>query len=414
MNGREKSHEMKQRQRFEEGQMTGRGGMSTIDPWGQRRGFALPVAVFAMVIVGVLVTGGFYIAGQESRVGIASSHGTEAFYHAEVALTEVIGNSNFRHYARDLAIGDSALVNRTHADVNTRVAVTRVGENLYFLAAQSTLTKGGAVYSGATRRIGTTVRLETANIDPPAALTTRGNVNLVGSAEITGADTDPSGWDDCDYGVDNKPGIMHDGSGTVTTSGGATFSGSPAQTVDPSIDEQTFTQFGDLSWDDLVAMANIRFPGGNINTTGPRLTADGRCDEGHNLNWGDPGAQVPKPPCGDYFPIIHVAGNARIQSGGIGQGILLVDGDLDLRGNFVFYGIIIVQGAFQTQGGGNRIVGGVMAANATLDNTQQMSGSSVVQNSNCSASHAVIKNARLTRARALEQRSWVDLSAIEL
>ena len=44
-----------------------------------------------------------------------------------------------------------------------------------------------------------------------------------------------------------------------------------------------------------------------------------------------------------------------MQSGGVGQGILLVDGTLDLRGNFVFYGLIIVQGSFETQGSGNRV-----------------------------------------------------------
>ena len=40
----------------------------------RKRGFALPVAVFALVIVGVITTGGFFIARQEGRIGIASEY----------------------------------------------------------------------------------------------------------------------------------------------------------------------------------------------------------------------------------------------------------------------------------------------------------------------------------------------------
>ncbi len=137
---------------------------------------------------------------------------------------------------------------------------------------------------------------------------------------------------------------------------------------------------------------------------------DGECNTSDPYNWGDP--LNPTAPCGSYFPIIYVAGSARMQSGGVGQGILLVEGDLDLRGNFAFYGIVIVQGSFATQGSGNRIIGGVSAGNASLDN-QAMIGGSVVQNSTCTVTRAIQNNATLNRARPLAQRSWVDLSLVQ-
>ena len=37
-----------------------------------RGGFALPVAVLALVAVGVLVTAGFWMAEQETRIGATS------------------------------------------------------------------------------------------------------------------------------------------------------------------------------------------------------------------------------------------------------------------------------------------------------------------------------------------------------
>lgn len=194
----------------------------------------------------------------------------------------------------------------------------------------------------------------------------------------------------------------------MTTQGQAEVTGNPAFVKDPDINEQTFSQFGDMTYEDLVALATKRYPGGNINNTFPQYLPDGSCDTAHMQNWGDP--IDPAGECGGYFPIIHVAGNGRFQSGGLGQGILLVDGDLDLRGGFVFHGIIIVQGRFQTQGNGNRILGGVWSQNADLE-TEVLTGGSVVQYSTCSATRAILNNDALSRARPIMERGWVDLSS---
>ena len=83
---------------------------------------------------------------------------------------------------------------------------------------------------------------------------------------------------------------------------------------------------------------------------------------------------------------------------------------LDLRGNFVFHGIVIVQGSVATQSSGNRIYGGVMASNASFD-AQALVGGSVVTNSTCAVSRAIL-NSAATRVRPLAARSWVDLSAL--
>ncbi len=149
---------------------------------------------------------------------------------------------------------------------------------------------------------------------------------------------------------------------------------------------------------------SIRLAGGNINGTAPDSTNAGACNTGQafSSNWGNP--ENPGAACFNWYPIIHVNG------GGVGQGVMLVDGDLDLRGNFVFYGIIIVQGSMSTQGSRNRVYGGVMASNASFE-AQALVGGSVVTNSTCAVSRAVI-NSSLTRVRPLASRSWVDLSAI--
>jgi hypothetical protein len=251
-----------------------------------------------------------------------------------------------------------------------------------------------------------------AEMEPRAALTTRGQTRLQGTAEVHGEDEVPGGWGPaCLESPEDKPGILTDDATQVTTQGAAQITGSPAVGEDVSINNATFTQFGELSWADLTGMADITLSGGSLTQMAPDSTAAGACRKGAGFpsNWGNP--ENPGAACSGWFPIIHITGNASVQSGGVGQGVLLVDGDLDLRGNFSFYGLIIVQGEMGTQGQGNRVWGGVMAGNADFD-TQAITGGSVVTNSTCAVRRAVKESTSLTRARPLATRSWVDLSAI--
>ena len=375
-------------------------------------GFALPVTVFALVVVGVITTGGFFMAHQEGRIGVASEHADLAFYLTERGLVDMMGDWNTTLFEALPLWGDTA-VSRAYSglgSVTTRV--TRMTDFLYFLDVDATVTKGGAMLSGASRRVGVTVRLVSAEMEPRAALTTRGQTNLRGTAEVHGEDEVPGGWGPvCLEALEPKPGILTDHEDQVSTQGAAELTGAPPVEEDASINDATFTQFGALDWADLTGMADITLSGGSLNNMGPDSTAMGRCNTGQAFasNWGNP--ENPGAACSDWFPIIHVTGSGRIQSGGVGQGVLLVDGDLDLRGNFAFYGLIIVQGNMETQGSGNRVWGGVMASNADFD-TQALSGGSVVTNSTCAVRRAVKQNSSLTRVRPLAARSWVDLSAI--
>ena len=379
----------------------------------EQRGFALPVAVFALVIVGVITTGGFFMARQEGRIGVASERAGTAFYLTEQAFVDVIDDWEPTLFGALPAWGDTTFTHTYPGVGLVTTRITRMTNLLYFVDVDGTVTRGGAMLSGASRRVGMTVRLVSANIAPAAALTTRGPTSFSGTAEVHGEDDMPIGWGPvCPDPLVDKPGVLTDDASQVTIVGGAPdVTGDPPVQQDPTISDETFTEFGDLEWDELTALANITLSGGNLNTMGPDSTAAGVCRAGPAFpsNWGNP--ENPGAACWDYFPVIHVTGNANVQSGGVGQGVLLVDGDLDLRGAFVFYGIIIVQGSLDTQGSGNRVYGGVMAGNADFE-SQSLTGGSVVTNSTCAVSRAILNNPGLTRVRPLVARSWVDLSAI--
>jgi hypothetical protein len=372
------------------------------------QGFALPIAIFVMVIATILVAGGAFISNQELRIGVASRNGAQAFYLAERGISGTMANWSTPAFGSLALWADTTVTDTLDAGV-VSTTVTRVGDRLYLLEARSTVVAGGLLLAGATRETGMIVRLFTAELTPRAALTTRGETIIRGTAEVHGEDLVPPGWGaDCPGALQDKPGILIDDATEVSTSGQGEITGTPIVEEDTTIADSTFTKFGELDWAALTAMADKTFSGGTINNTFP-VVSGGVCNTTVSTNWGDP--NDPSAPCGNYFPIIHVAGDASIQSGGVGQGILLVDGSLDLRGNFTFHGIIIVLESFETQGSGNRILGGVMAGNADFDD-QALVGGSVVQNSTCAVSRAILNNEALSRPRQLPQRGWMDISAL--
>jgi hypothetical protein len=376
---------------------------------GSRAGFALPSAIVALVLVALMVVGGFSSVSQEYRIGVGSELSSEAFYAAEQGINQVLAAWN-PSVVGVLPLFEPLELSGAIPGAEWAVDIRRLSDRSYFLDARATVVERGML-AGATRRIGALVKVRTAELTPPAALTTRGNVSVRGTAEVHGENVNPVTWGGVCTPTDpstNAPGVMTDATGNVTTQGSAEITGNPASIQNPDIDATTFQIFGDMTWAELTLLADKRYAGGNFTGTAPVLDALGDCDRGHPSNWGDP--IDPAAPCGNYFPIVHIAGSAQIQSGSFGQGILLVDGDLDLRGNFTWHGIVIVQGELGTQGSGNRILGGVWAGNADLDN-QALVGGSVVQYSTCAAERAILNNASLSRARLIPQRGWVDLSS---
>ena len=380
-----------------------------------RKGFVLPATMGALVVMAILVTAGFFMARQELRIGVASKHAHMAVNIAQAGANEVLANWNGYQLGNIAVWGDTTLTD-TIANGIWEVSIRNANNFIYHLDVTGTVTDGGAMWAGAMRRIGIVTKMTFANIDPPAALTTRGKTVVKGNAAINGADGTPPSWSPYCTSIPqtDTTGVLTNDTSAIGTSGKGLLTGNPPYDQDAAIVDSTFTDFGDMDWAELTALAmaegkNLTSLGSTISSVAPALTGGGRCDETVLTNWGD---TLPTNPCGSYFPLMYHAGpRLTIQGGGMGQGVLLVDGTLDLRGNFLFYGIIIVQGDFETQGNGNRIIGGVMASNGLLSD-QSITGGSEITYSKCTGQRAILNNASLSRARPLVQRSWVDLTAV--
>jgi hypothetical protein len=237
------------------------------------------------------------------------------------------------------------------------------------------------------------------------ALTTRGPTRIGGSSFINGNDTTYAGWN-CPPAGPPMPGIAINDSSLITTSGCNNLrcvAGSPqVQETPVAGDTTTYFSYGSTDWDRMVAAANVIMTGGNA--VGPTYV-NGQCDRSNPNNWGDPNRNPGTPgACESYFPIIYAPNNVHV-TGGMGQGILLVDGDLQVSGGFQFYGPVIVRGNLRTTGTGGHFNGGVMAANVDLEQNTVL-GNAVVSFSRCALMRASLGASQPAPAR---ERAWADM-----
>lgn len=381
----------------------------------REEGFALAAAILAIVVLGALVTGGFFAASQEGRAAMSAYSGTEAFYMAEQGLNELMGTW---HRAQFSALPEGEMVDALNENVSRGgrtvgdylVQVRRMGPELYFIQSTGRLLRPGG-QPGAVRRVGQTVRTVSFEIPRDRAIQIYGGLDVSGNSTISGHDAIPPNWEDCEPEGSRAGIVARDGS-RVNVRGAARVEGDPPVQEDPDLEDPDFLDYGDVDFDGLAAQADKIYPAGGGTITGvePATTADGACDHGVPSNWGAP--WDPDHPCHFYFPIIYAAGDQTIAAQGAGQGILLVEGDLSMRGGFEFYGIIIVRGSLSTTGTGAHLNGVVIVhSGGELDTDSQSAGNSIVNYSSCPIQRASERNEHTARVVPITRRSWVDLSS---
>jgi len=365
---------------------------------GNSRGVALPMAIFALVVIGVLVGASFFIGRQEQSVGRNTVRLQQAFTAAEGGMQLQVANWDPMVY-NALAVGDSASFGGVLAGSGWYRGTVRRLNNLLFLVRS----EGFSGDSTSRQQTGMLLRLRPVELNITAALKTQGEVKVGGSSLTSGYDSLPAGWVGCPALLPALPGIQMPDSSLLSTSGCGGLNcvqGDPKIDEDPTINDSTLTTFGDATFDDWEAFATKRITGGTRKIE-PSLTGT-NCNTADPNNWGRPLA--PLLPCGGYFPIVWVDGNLTI-NGVQGQGVLLVNGNLDVQGGFEFYGPVLVKGTLSTQGTGGHFNGGVVAANVDLEQNTVL-GNAVINFSSCALAKALQNSAP---AAPLRSRSWANL-----
>lgn len=379
--------------------------MSTIN----RRGVALPMTLGAIVLIGVLIGSVMFSALHEFRTGANAQHSTRAAAAAEMGLNRLLVEWDINDNTR-LLTGDT--LKRTYQTNGGRatLVVTRLPGP--FLWAVSEGQAGPSrVDLSARRQFGTLLRFEVPEIGYLGALTARGGVKVGGSAYVSGTDYTISGSKGCPPSQ-NIAGVAMPDTTTALKMPGCSItktciSGSPAWTQKPAAnDTSTYFVYGGTNYRNLTLLATKVFPAGTTLTGVGPIVVSGVCQRSNPLNWGMVERNSTPLPCESYFPIIHAKGDLHV-SGGQGQGILLVDGNLTLSGKFWFSGVVVVRGTLQTTGSGAGVLGAVMAANIQLDDDASSTlGNSYVQWSSCAVTQALINTSPPSQAK---ERGWVEV-----
>jgi Tfp pilus assembly protein PilV len=373
-----------------------------------RPGFALAIALAAIVIIGAIITGMFFASTQDYRISRNSAMQARALTAAEYGLNNVTTSGQWNPVWNTATNGLLATQSFLPGDgAFDTVRVTKLNSGMFMLT--STGRVGPASGAQARHRVGALVTLLIPQINMLGALTTRGSAKIGGSSYLDGNDTTYAGWN-CPPPGAGVAGLSMPDTTKISTSGCSGLScvaGSPQVSQDSMAGkDSTYFNFGSgLNWSDLVGMANKTVSSGaTLTAIGPTVSG-GNCDTGSATNWGDPLHIDPSvSSCQSYFPIIYAQGNLHL-SGGEGQGILLVEGDLTVTGGLEFYGPVIVKGSMSTTGTGGHFNGGVMAANVDLEQSTLL-GNAVIHYSSCAINKAL---AGVATPVFTNSRSWTEL-----
>ncbi|HXV85143.1 MAG TPA: hypothetical protein VD793_00510 [Gemmatimonadales bacterium] len=371
-------------------------------PWGPpaapvrrgQRGVALTLAVFALAVLGALAGASLLLAGHERLLGRNVLRQAQAFSVAEAAAQGVVLDPASQYL--EMALGGQAATSGLGPGGRFEQTVTRVGPEI-FLATAHGFSPDGA----ARQRIGFLFALQRLPVAFRAALTIQGNLRVGGESAVHGSDQLPPDSAGCGP-LQDVPGVYGpdpDSIDVSACSGAPCVSGSPPFMTDstragPDISGEA----GPL--DSLRSWVTKTVLGGDLRIE-PSVVALS-CNAADPANWGDPlpGAG----PCGRYFPVVWIEGDATLH-GLRGQGVLLVNGNLGLRGAFLFHGAVLVAGALTSDGTGGQVVGAVTVLGQD-SSWSALLGAGGIAYSSCAVSRSLSSSARL---RPLTSRGWLDL-----
>lgn len=362
------------------------------------RGVALPVALFALVVIGALVGGVFFTARLELRGGESSMAAAMATEAAQAGLA--VGAPATLSMVGDSADGKSVVGARTRIGTTGSfytVTATKLNRYVYLVRSLGEYEgRSGTVVSE--RTMGQIVKRYMPELEVNAGATVVGTPQVKGGAVIDGNDHTPTGWTSCAAPGAAQPGIRTN-SGTSDIqkeSNVVTDAGTEVSTNDNTVTNMSSVL--DTLFFQLASQANITLtPSHNsILSADPSWNGDGTCNYANTLNWGDPLRTNANHACETYFPIVYInvakngtaLGDVRLHMSG--QGVVLINGNMELNAGSNFVGLVLIRGQFGKANGNALITGGVISQNADIDNLgSEVSGSLTLNYSRCAVKEAL-------------------------
>jgi hypothetical protein len=370
-----------------------------------REGMALAMAMFAIVVIGALIAGAFFASTQDFRIGRNSLVAQRAFSAAEFGLNKTMAEWDTKDNL-SIKTGGERVLNYTFADGGAAaVRITRLNDYSYWVVSEGSAGANTPVETR--RRTSSVLRLAYPAVKVGGAVTLAGGGTVKGSTQILGNNANPTGWDCADYPGRDTTAVAYAPGTTLSIQKASNAIGTPQSYADPNAgNDGTYVKFGDESWTTLTQQADVTVTG----DWDPAPVGTATTCTRTNSNWGEP-LRAPAAGvvagCTSYFPIVWVKSDLHVNAQGRGQGILLIEGSLQVNGNFTWNGLVIVKDDIIKGNGNPTITGAVMARNATLATAgSEFLGNSTFQYSKCALESALRGSARLVPAK---QRAWAEM-----
>jgi hypothetical protein len=391
-----------------------------------RRGIALPVALLGLVMVSLLVTTALVTSAAENTTVVAHQDAVKGLYGSEQALEGYIaqqfndGNLSYNRFV------DGADGTYTANGVTYTIAVSELRDSAATSVDPARLLRTFALVSSPGNGVGRSVGTIITTLQSQASMTTNvnagatsgGNIDVSGNAQISdGSNNTNCGLAKADYALQATAGS------TITTGGSSQITGG-TNITSYTKDQIVANLLNGISLDTMANYADIKI--------GPRFNKPSWSSTNINdntstptsYNWGCPtgvGVTCAGPATDTlYEPVIAIdgqGGTIGIQ-GDFGQGLLIVvNGSLNITGNFTFKGLVLVENDFNIKGTGGdagKIQGAIVALGKASTEADQYLGNAVITYNRCSvnAATAALNSKRMQYANQTlfsARQSWFEV-----
>jgi hypothetical protein len=385
-----------------------------------RRGVALPIALIGLVAISLLVTTALLTSGTEYAVSRAGGDATTGLYAAETAVQQYLAREvgGYTQGTDTITGTDKKKYNITVNDLGMRRTAAAGGLNFRVFSI-------GAERSGGGRGVVAMVRVPLELVS--FSTTIHAGASLGQNASIGGSIMISDSSSLCNQ-AGTEWAVQHAQGTTLTISGQAARNiGNDTSTFAGTRTDMANSILNGLNLNDLANNADIKF--GRKFTGAPTFSGspNGSATDPH-YDWGCPAEMVSgcaAADTGKYQIIAIDASNSDGTPGAVtingdyGQGLLVIlNGDLRLQGNFVFKGIVLVEGSTDIHGGGggsggSKIEGALLGFGnlnicANSADTCLDTGTSMTDNGNTSISSGTVIDYNRCAITAVENAINLD------
>ncbi|MGQ0641445.1 MAG: hypothetical protein ACT4P6_11850 [Gemmatimonadaceae bacterium] len=369
-----------------------------------RRGIALLLVLLAMLVTAAMVAGVLVVTSTQARAGGDAQQSLRVAEAAERG--HILAAARWSPESTVTTPDGSTIgpIVNTYVDSTTsRAWITRLSRGSFWVTAIGRdLIAGGSL--PIERRLGVLYGLSVPELHLTAALSLRDSLLVTAAATVDGTDMVPPGWTSVCPTTTAAVAAVATPDTTRISGPASLLNGSPAKLQDSTAALSVLLgQFGPVTWSSLVAHATHVLPISQTVSPMPSLTG-AACDTTAANNWGDPTRTTA---CRNRFVIVHAHGDVAINAG-MGQGIILGEGDVELRNGAQFVGVILARDDIVALTGASRVWGAVLAADARRGNgdLSVIAGAAAITYSACSVEMALLGTAPMRRE---SHRGWIPL-----